>query len=70
MKNQPKEKEEGYELESLQVHQSSTIRHATESNFKAFKGYKMLYKSDGVHMEYLDVKFIIPLANVIVAVFK
>lgn len=62
--------EEGIELIALQVHQPATIRNATESNFRVEKGYKMIYKSDGVHVEFKDTAFIVPLANVIVALIK
>ncbi len=69
-KKQAESKSQGYELSSCQVHQPATVKNATESNFRAVKGYKMLYTTEGVFVEYQDIEFIVPLANVIIAVLK
>lgn len=58
------------EYSSVQVHQPATVKNATESNFRAEKGYKMVKEGDCILIKYLDIEFHIPLSNVILAVIK
>lgn len=61
---------ESIEFSSVQVHQPATVKNATESNFRAEKGYLMVKDGDCIYIEYKDTKFLIPMSNVIIAVLK
>ncbi len=58
------------EFASVQVHQPATVKNATESNFRAEKGYRMTKQGDCIQVEYKDIVFLLPLSNVIIAVLK
>lgn len=67
-KQASKPQDKGLKLKSVQVHQAATVQHATETNFRAEKGYELYFTPNGVFVEFKGVRFIIPLANIILAV--
>lgn len=69
-KSETRPQDKGIKLRNVQVHQAATIKNATESTFRADKGYSMYYTPAGVFVEYKDISFIIPLANVVLALIE
>jgi hypothetical protein len=57
----------GIKVSRVLMHQAFTIGGATETSLYEHKGFNLFYTSDGLVGDYKGLRFIVPLANVIVA---